>query len=168
MMVIMKEDINKVVEKIVKVAIREYDKEQQEEKKKRILHNTKLLMTHYNDLKDHVLNSISDLSQLESSKFDVNNLYEDDLYILSIKKSKTKTMIMVAHIDAAMDILKLQQIKAGTLEKYMALDKHFIGGETYEKIAEELNCGVITARRWVNEMLGKLGIFLFGIDGMKL
>ena len=167
-MVIMKEDINKVVEKIVKVAIREYDKEQQEEKKKRILHNTKLLMTHYNDLKDHVLNSISDLSQLESSKFDVNNLYEDDLYILSIKKSKTKTMIMVAHIDAAMDILKLQQIKAGTLEKYMALDKHFIGGETYEKIAEELNCGVITARRWVNEMLGKLGIFLFGIDGMKL
>lgn len=164
----MKEDINKVVEKIVKVAIREYDKEQQEEKKKRILHNTKLLMTHYNDLKDHVLNSISDLSQLESSKFDVNNLYEDDLYILSIKKSKTKTMIMVAHIDAAMDILKLQQIKAGTLEKYMALDKHFIGGETYEKIAEELNCGVITARRWVNEMLGKLGIFLFGIDGMKL
>lgn len=163
----MKEDINKVVEKIVKVAIKEYDKEQQEEKKKKVLHNTKLLMTHYNDLKDHVLNSISDLSQLESSNFNVDNLYEDDLYILSIKRSKTKTMIMIAHIDAAMNILKSQQIKAGTLEKYNALEKHFIYGETYEKISEDLNCGVITSRRWVNEMLGKLGIFLFGIDGIK-
>ncbi|WP_241428215.1 helix-turn-helix domain-containing protein [Clostridium sp. DJ247] len=39
---------------------------------------------------------------------------------------------------------------------------------TYEEIAETLNCGVNTPRRWINEMINELGVLLFGIDGLKL
>ena len=54
------------------------------------------------------------------------------------------------------------------VKKYQALESYYFNEETYENIAEKLNCGVITVRRWVNEMINELSILLFGIDGLKL
>lgn len=161
-------NVDETINKAVKQAIKEYDKEKLQEQKKKVFHNTRLLLKHYNDLKSHVENAIDDVKRLENDLEDLGDLDRDELYILSIKKSKSKTLIMIAHIDMSMEILKQKQYKLCSSEKYEALRNYFIEEKTYEEIAELLNCGVVTARRWVNEMINELSIYLFGIDGLKL
>lgn len=158
-----KVDIDETINKAVKVAIREYDKEKKAEIRKNVFHNTKLLMKHYNDLKSHIENAISEVTELEEN---MDDICEDEIYILSIKRSKAKSLIMIAHIDESLNLLYKNEVKNGTVEKYLALKKYFIEGKTFECVAEELNCGIITARRWVNEMLNQLGIYLFGIESI--
>ena len=87
---------------------------------------------------------------------------------MSIKQSKAKTLIMTAHIDKSLELLKEEQEKEGTLEKYEALELYYIKGKTYESIAEELGTSEISIKRWVKQMLERLGILLFGIDGLKM
>lgn len=161
-------NIEEVINKAAKVAIKEFDKEKRIEQKRKTFHNTKLLLSHYNDLKDHVQNAIDDVNQLEAGLLDLGDLERDELYILSIKRSKAKTLIMIAHIDMAMETLKQKQIKLCSIEKYNTLKMYFIDEMTYEEIQDKLSCGVNTPRRWVNEMINELSILLFGIDGLKL
>lgn len=170
-------EIESAIQEAVKVAIREYDKEKKLQGKRNAFHNTKLLMKHYNDLKEHVRRGISDVKELESSREDliehkneIDDLYmnTDELFIESIKKSKSKSIIMIAHIDAALSCLKNKHKNKGTIEKYLALENYFIKEKTYEEISEILNCGVNTPRRWINELTNELGVYLFGIDSIKL
>lgn len=166
----MKEKVNidQTINKAVREAIREYDKEKRIEQKKKVFHNTKLLLKHYSDLKSHVDNAIDDVNGLEGNLLDIGELETDELYVHSIKKSKCRTLAMIAHIDMSMEQLKKKQYKLCSIEKYQALIKYFFEEKTYEKIAEELNCGVATVRRWVNEMINELSVLLFGVDGLKL
>lgn len=65
-------------------------------------------------------------------------------------------------------MLKKKQHKLCSPEKYRALEIFYLKEKTYEEVAGELNCGVVTARRWINEMINELSIYLFGIEGLKL
>ena len=161
-------NIDEAIKKATKEAIKEYDKELRQQQKKKVFHNTRLLLKHYNDLKSHVDKAIDEFKTLEADLSDIGDIERDELYILSIKRSKSKTLIMIAHIDMAMDTLKRKQYKLCSAEKYQALHKYYIQEKTYEDIAVELNCGVVTARRWVNEMLNELSVYIFGIDGLRL
>lgn len=161
-------NIDEMISKATKEAIKEYDRERRQEQKKKVFHNTRLLLSHYNDLRSHVKNAISDVTKLEADLIDLGDIERDELYILSIKKSKTKTLIMIAHIDMALGTLKNKQHKLCSPEKYEALRMFYIKEMTYEKVAEQLSCSVITSRRWINEMTNELSISLFGIDGMKI
>lgn len=161
-------NLDDTISKAVREAIREYDKENKIKKREMVFHNTRLLLKHYNDLKSHLNKAIDDVSKLESGLLELVDLERDELYILSIKRSKAKTLIMLAHIDTAMDTLKQKQYKLCSQEKYFAFYRYYIREQSYEDVAEELNCGVVTARRWVNEMINELSILLFGIDGLKL
>jgi beta-phosphoglucomutase-like phosphatase (HAD superfamily) len=156
------------INKAVKQAIKEFDKEKRQEQKKKVFHNTKLLLKHYNDLKQHVENAIDDVRRLETDLEELGDLEKDELYILSIKRSKSKTLIMIAHVDMAMDTLRQKQIKLCSIEKYQALKMFYIDELSYEDIVKHFNCGVNTPRRWMNDMINELSILLFGIDGLKL
>lgn len=161
-------NVDELISKATKEAIKEYDKEKKQEQRKKVFHNTRLLLSHYNDLKSHVRNAISDVTKLKDDLVELGDIERDELYILSIKKSKTKTLIMIAHIDLAMEALQKKQYKVCSSEKYEALRMFFIEELTHEEVAEQLSCSVITTRRWINEMVNELSIYLFGIDGMKL
>jgi hypothetical protein len=148
-------------------AIKEYKTKEMEEKRSKIFHNTRLLMSNYTDLKKHSEKGI------DSLKFAINNgdydtLSEDEIYILSIKQSKARTLVMIAHIDMALNELKKRQAKEGTIEKYRALEMFFINEKSYEYIQEKLNCGKNTPGRWVKEMIDELSVLLFGVDGLKI
>ena len=41
-------------------------------------------------------------------------------------------------------------------------------GERVLVVAEKLNCVDRTVRRWRNEMVKELSVFLFGVEGLKL
>lgn len=166
---------NKEIQDAIKAAAREavktYDNEKKQQQKKKVFHNTRLLMEHYNELKDHIEKAISDIEQLKKERWvpsEIDIRCSDETYIESIKISKTRTLIMVSHIDVAMRSLKENQKLLGTPEKYKALEKFYKDRQTYEKIAEDLNCSTATARRWINEMIRELSVNLFGIDGLKM
>ena len=160
------ENTDEIIRLVAKEAIKEFDKEQKEKKKKKVFHNTKLLLKHYNSLKTHVEEAIDDVKKIHVDS-EIDDICSDELYIASIKRSKSKTLIMIAHIDMALEQLKCKQIKKGTVDKYNALTKHYIDEKNYEEISEELKCSVITPRRWINEIIDELSVLLFGIDSNK-
>jgi hypothetical protein len=157
--------VNNEVKKLAKEVSKELIKEDYEKKKKSIYHNTRLLMKYYNDLKIHYEKGVSDVKDMD---IDIENMDESDLYIYSIKHSKIKTLIMISHLDFAMAALKNKQKKNGTFEKYRAIELYYIHNLTYSVVAEKLNCSEMSVRRWIKEMTTDLGIFLFGIEGLKL
>lgn len=162
------EALNEIaIENIIKKAIEEYDKKQKTKFEQKIFRNTKLLMKNYNDFKNHINYSISDIKDLKEV-IDLEEEGYDELFILSIKQSKVKTIIITAHIDRSLELLKEEQRQEGTSEKYEALELFFIKRKSYEVIAEELNTAPITIKRWVKQMLERLGVLLFGIDGLKM
>lgn len=161
-------NIEEVIKKVTKEAIKEFDKEQKEGKRKKVFHNTRLLLSHYNDLRAHVDNAIDDVRQLEEDLTELGDIERDELYILSIKRSKSKTLIMIAHIDMAMELLRQKQVKADTEYKYEALKMVFFDKLTYEDVQERFECSKNTPGRWINQMINELSILLFGIDGLKL
>lgn len=165
-------NIDEVINKAAKEAIREYDKEKKEEARKKIFHNTGLLLRKYNTLMEHYKNAVDtvDISRVyEEIEIEVSEIgNEDELFIRSIRKSKFRTFIMLSHIDMAMDELKKEMQQKQQEEKYNVLDMYYLKEKTFEEIAEQLNCSTLTARRWKNEMIQELSIYLFGIDGLKI
>lgn len=157
-------DLNKAI----KAAIKEYDKEQKMKQKKEVFHNTRLLLLNYNDLIYHVNKAVDNIHDTDIDILEDGTMDSDDLYIFSIKRSKLKTLIMIAHIDRALDELKKEHQRLLSQEKYDTLEAWFKEGLTYEEIAEKMNISTPTVRRWVNQMITSLGVKLFGIDGLKL
>lgn len=44
---------------------------------------------------------------------------------------------------------------------------HYIDGVSYEEIADIQNCGKNTPSRWSKELIRKMSVKLFGIDGVE-
>ena len=153
-----------VMDKAIKKALKEFKDEEREEKKKKVLHNTKLLLRNFNNLKTH-----SDKAKYDISEMDIEAESEDDkVYILSIRRSKLRTLVMVSHIEMAMKELKENKIRAGAIEQYRALEMFYIEKKSYGEIREKLNCGQNTPSRWINECVDELSVLLFGFDGLKM
>lgn len=163
------EERNEFVKKAIKEAIKERDEQLLKEKKKKAFQNTRLLMKNYNAFKFCALNGVSEVDQLEKS-YDENDDVDDRdiLYIDSIRRSKMKSLIMVCHIEKCMKQLEEYERQKGTIEKYLTFRYYFIDEMSYESIAEVHGTATITARRWVNELLNLLGVYLFGVDALKI
>lgn len=159
--------LDEIIERATYKAIKIYEKEKIIDQRKKVLHNTKLLMKHYNDLKEHAESAVETISEINFNDCNVVDLDKDDLYILSIKRSKIKTLIMISHIDASLALLEQKQMKLNTIYKYDALEMFYIQEKSYEDIQEKLSCGKNTPARWINQMLNELSILLFGVDGIR-
>lgn len=87
-----------------KEALKTYEQERKKEQGKRAdrrLRNTKLLLRNYHMLKEHAENSVFGRTQMEESALDIlesmMNLYDNEVIIESIKRSATRTAIIVSH-----------------------------------------------------------------------
>lgn len=159
-----KED--EVIQRAVKKAIKDFNDSLKMEQKQKVLHNTKLLMKHYNSLKAHAEKAVYNIDA-------INEIYEKDdeddrAYIASIKRSKLRTLIMVSHIDQALKELKEKKTKENMIEHYKALKMYYIDKKTYEEIQKELICSKNTPARWINAAIRDLSVLLFGVDGLKI
>jgi len=163
-------NIDETIKKAVTEAIKEFDIKKGEDIKKRVLHNTMVLLENYNSLSMHYKRAVDNLDYIEldeEDNFSCESIGPNDkLFILSIRRSKFRTMIMVTHIKSALESLKLDCKKKNQLNKYNVLEQHYIFDIPFDKIAAELFCSEITARRWKNEMVKELGIYLFGVDAL--
>lgn len=151
-----------ILQEVAIKAVKEYSRQENKKKQKRIMHNTFVLMENYTSLKRFVSNAVSEQDQIERTK-----RFENNEYLNSIRKSRTKTMLMIAHIDAALKELKKETDKTDEAYKYDAFYMYYIKMMTYEQIQEELQCGKNSPARWCKEMIKRLSVKLFGIDGME-
>ncbi|MFW6680891.1 hypothetical protein ACOAOT_25005 [Lacrimispora sp. AGF001] len=59
---------------------------------------------------------------------------------------------------------KYRRRASGREKEYKAFELYFIQGRDYGEIAEELETGKNTPRRWVTTIINELSVLLWGID----
>lgn len=154
-------------------AVREYDAKNKKSKQDRRLRNMKLLLENYRMLQDHCKNAIYKFNQqTREDAIDILDELtdkEDDIYIESIKRSVTRTSIIVAHIRAMMDLYKLYCERAKKKEDqrgYRVLNAIYFEDAGVEEIMERENISQKTYYRDVNRASNKLSALIFGVDGV--
>lgn len=161
-----KQTADELIEKAVKKAIKDYDREQRKERSRKALHNTKLLLKNYKKIQSSIEEAISDAKQLEENLVIIDN--SDELYIESIRRSKLKSLIVLAHIDKALDVVRNEYGKKGSTEKYDIFMECMIDGVTFDEAAIKYYSSKTSISRWINEVTKEVSIQLFGVEGVDL
>ena len=143
-------ELTELMQKQAKAAITELKQQEKQERKKEKYHNTFTLMKCYRDAVFHIENAISDEQQRT--------------YLESIRRTRFKTLIMTAHIDKAVEEIERRREAAGRGVEYKAFEMYFMQGMDYAEIAEQLDTGKNTPRRWVTGIINELSVLLWGID----
>ena len=143
-------ELTELLQKQAKAAITELKRQEKQEQKKEKYHNTFTLMKCYRDAVFHIENAISDEQQRT--------------YLESIRRTRFKTLIMTAHIDKAVEEIERRREAAGRGVEYKAFEMYFMQGMDYAEIAEQLDTGKNTPRRWVTGIINELSVLLWGID----
>lgn len=154
-----------LIDKAVKKAIKEYAKEEKRERKNKALHNTKMLLKNYEKIKSSIEEAVSEANQLVEDCMGYSD--EEDVYINSIRRSKLKSLIVIAHIDKALALTKEEYEQKDMLYKYEALQDCLLNEVIYEEEAERLNTSTVTVRRWITEVTKVVSIRIFGSDGIE-
>lgn len=158
-------EIEALIQKAAKAAVTEYKKQEERDKKKNKYHNTFTLMKCYRDAVFHIEHAISDGNQLELKGM---TEAQQRTYLESVRRSRFKTLIMTAHIDEAVEEIERRRKEAGREAEYQAFELYFMQGKDYATIAEELDTGTSTPRRWVTGIINELSVLLWGIDEEKI
>lgn len=155
---------------------KEIMKDIQKEKKKKIFHNTYVLMKNYNIFKNHVKKvKVREGMPIDYDKYMTQlreeNMMEiyitDEKFIKSILASKIRTATIVAFIDEALNIIKKEYKDKKKYERYRAFEMHFIKEYTNQQISDKLFCSINVPKKWSNEVLKDLSLLLWGIDALN-
>lgn len=176
-------DIKKVLKEAAKEAaleaLREYRREEKDKVRKGRLRNTRLLMDNYLTFIEHYENireaTMEAIENIESG-IDFDDVDMGDIIIESIKRTKVRTRVMIRHIETVVSLLKSDMDARGESDKYQVIELLYMDEvkkdmKFNEKVfitAQQLSCHEATVRRWNNEMIDRIAIKLFGVDGLKL
>lgn len=158
-------DFEGLIQRAARMAVKELKKEEQQEKKRDKYHNTFALMKCYRDAAFHIEHAVSDGEQLGLAGMTGE---QQRTYLESVRRSRFKTLIITAHIDKAVEEIERRRKAAGREVEYRAFELYFMQGWDYAQIAEELDAGKNTPRRWVTAIINELSILLWGIDEERL
>lgn len=153
--------IDEYIKKAAKEAIKEFDKEKSVNQRDKRLHNTRLLMKHYNKLKDHIDNVNDDL-EIEL----VNE--DEEVWIASITRTKLRTMKMMAYIDSALRILDKRFRQNCEEYKYKAFKLYYLDEKNNEEIQTLLGCGKNSPKTWSDLVMEELSLLLWGIEALGI
>ena len=157
---ISEEKLNEIIERTAKRAAEECISEQERKQKESRYHDTCALMKCYRDAVFHIENAVSEGSQVAAEYANE----KEEVYLRSVRRTRFRTMIIKSHIDRAIDEMKRRREAEGRGEEYKAFEMYFMEGVSYEQIAEELETGESTPRRWIKGILKELSVLLWGLD----
>lgn len=173
----------KTLSEVVKKVLDESDKQQRERAKRkrdRRLRNTDLLLRNYDNLLTHIDYAVEDekklqeedpeeiLDQIESELMIDDDREYEGIYIGAIKRTKTRTKIIVKHIETAIDFYKQKALKdSNYLRRYNVIYKYYFEKKKVLDIAEELKVNDRTVWRDKAKAIEELSVLFFGIDGIK-
>lgn len=163
-------------EEVIKIAIeavRQYDAKQKKSRHDRRPYNTRQLMKNYNTLIQHCEQSIVSANdiQVTDSPIDILDSIDDldkDTYIESIKRSNTRTYIIMSHVKEMLEMLRIYCERTENERRYRVLYDHYVDNETLVDIAKRENIDKRTVYRDINFSLEKLSALIFGVDGLAL
>lgn len=133
------------------------------------LRNTRLLLKHYSYFRNHADEAIYKSSQLNA--VDILDEIDDcrsDVYIQSIKKSATKTAIVISHINNMLEIYESFALKKGDseLRKLRVLRAFYFEQMRMSDIAINENVVERTCTRDLCDAVNTLSALIFGIDSV--
>lgn len=169
----------------VEAGTREAEKRLEEGKKKyakgrleRRQHNTRLLLANYRNLKEHVAGAVCSGRKANETALEIlegldDFEYEDNYVINSIKQSQQRTMIILSHIDAMLNLYRIaceQSSKPEEMRHYRVLYAAYIDPErkSAEEIAKENDVEKRTYYSDIRKAIKPLSALFFGIDGVRL
>lgn len=180
-----REQLNEIYEKAAAIGAKEAIKTFEQERKKeygnradRRLRNTKLLLRNYHMLKEHAENSVFGRTQMEESALDIlesmMSMYDNEVIIESIKRSATRTAVIVSHIETMFGLYAAYCEKSLNhdidMRRYAVLWDMYMAEEglTAKEIADKQNISVRNVYKDANIALEKITALIFGVDGLKV
>ena len=183
--------INKMIsmEEVIRIAtetaISVYDQQKKAEAKEkhdRRLRSTKMLLENYRSFSsynDNAVINLYDALKIDEDIYSVLELMEgrerisSEVKIDSIEKGVLRTKIMMAHVNAMLDIYKRNCENSPypeEMRRYRVIYGMYLGEEEKrsEQIAEEECCDIATVYRDKKNAITKLTALIFGIDGIML
>lgn len=153
-------------------------KKEQEKRASRKVYNTKLLLRNYHMLKEHAENSVFGRTQMEESALDIlesmMSLYDNEIIIESIKRSATRTAIIVSHIETMLGLYAVycerSLNKDIDMRRYEVICDRYISENTLsvKEIAEKQHISKDSVYTDLRIGLERLAALIFGVDGLKM
>lgn len=176
------EDLDELLERAAQIGARAGIEKYQEELKStqkrkadKKLHNTKLLLRNYRMLEIHSENSVFRRVQMSESAADIlesmMTMTSDNLVVESIRKSATRTAIIVGHIKTMLEMFKICcERSSNELDerRYDVIYGLYITEPkvTRKEIAEKWSVSVDTTYSDEKIAIERLSALLFGVDGL--
>lgn len=144
----------------------------------RRLRNTKLLLRNYHMLKDHAEESVFGRTQMEESALDIlesmMSMYDSEVIIESIKRSATRTAVIVSHIETMLGLYEIYCERSRSrdidMRRYETLWDMYVATHTLspKEIAEKQNVSKDTVYSDLRIATEKLTALIFGVDGLNV
>lgn len=164
-----------------KEALKMFEQERKKEQGKRAnrrLRNTKLLLRNYHMLKEHAENSVFGRTQMEESAIDIlesmMSMYDNEVIIESIKRSATRTAVIVSHIETMFGLYEAYCGNAVNKEiemrRYEVVWDMYMADNTLsaKEIAEKQNISTRNVYGDIKVAIERLSALIFGVDGLKV
>jgi hypothetical protein len=164
-----------------KEALKTFEQERKKEYGKRAdkrLRNTKLLLRNYHMLKEHAENSVFGRTQMEESAMDIlesmMSVYDNEVIIESIKRSATRTAIIVSHIETMFGLYEAYCEKSPNKEierrRYDVVWDMYMADEVLsaKEIAKKQNVSTRNVYEDIKVATERLSALIFGVDGLKV
>lgn len=178
LVVISKEDLETTIQKAAEVsATKAADLMliscRKEEKKKidRRLHNTRLLLRTYRELREFCSNAVYERTSLKAEDVmeDIMSMRGDHVIIESIKASAERTMLTVEHVDKMLNVYRIccSQSSPENRRRYKVIKAMFINKEEMKigEISKKFSVDKSTIYKDVEIAVERLTPLFFGIDG---
>lgn len=181
------EQLGEICEKAAAVGAKEalkiFEQKREEEysnRTRRRLRNTKLLLRNYHMLKEHAKNSVFCRTHMEESAFDILESmmsiydYDNEVIIESIKRSATRTAIIVSHIEVMFGLYRSYCEHTSSREinfrRYEVIWDMYMADKTLsvEEIAKKQNISARNVYEDIKVATERLSALIFGVDGLKV
>ncbi len=77
------------------------------------------------------------------------------------------TRRLLSQIDEALEQIAADYAAIGEDQKMVAFRLKYIEGKTYEQIAERLGAHENTPHNWVNQIIKRLAVYLYGVQALR-
>ena len=162
-------------------ALKTFRQEQKKEYSRRAdrrLRNTKLLLRNYHMLKEHAENSVFGRTQMEESALDIlesmMSMYDNEVIIESIRRSATRTAVIVSHIETMLGLYAAYCDKSPNrdieMRRYEVLWDMYMAEDTLsaKEVAEKQHVSKDTVYTDIRMATEKLTALIFGVDGLNV
>lgn len=179
------EQLKKIYENAAAIGAREalkaFEQKREKEYKSRSdrrLRNTKLLLRNYHMLKEHAQNSVFGRTQMEESALDIlesmMTMYDNEVIIESIKRSATRTAVIVSHIETMFGLYAAYCDKSLSrdidMRRYDVVWDMYMAEDTLsvEQIAKKQHISIRNVYKDIKVATEKLSALIFGVDGLNV